>query len=200
MGEAKRKRASAEAAKRAQGAMLEQIRDTYFDMLGEPAQHGAPLNRPQLLGLLIEKAFLLDGFNEDEQNQLIALMEEVDRRVDEAMRATGMQPIGDVVQRVIARLPLPPAPQQLPPGEKLPIDPDRMRNVEERARAVGKVVGEMVGNLGFIVLLFETDARPELSYIANCDRGDCVNVLREFIHVLADRRDFPPETLSRRPN
>jgi hypothetical protein len=178
MGEGKRKRAAR--------AMMEQIRDTYFDMLGEPGKHGAPLNRPQMLALLVEKAMLLGGFDEDEQNQLVELMEEVEHRLDT------MQPIGEVAQRVVDKIPEPP---------KRPIDPERMRLVEERGRSVAEFVKRIVGNeLGWIVLLFATGDAPELTYLSNCAREDCVKLLREYIDVLDQRHDFPAGVLTQKPH
>jgi hypothetical protein len=166
MGEAKRKRAVS--------AMMEQIRDTYFDMLGEPARRGAPINRPQMLALLNEKAMLLGGFSQDEADELVELMEAIEERLD------SMQPIGKVAERVVQRLPEPP---------KQPIDPDRMREIEERGRLVATLVGNAVGNeFGWIVLVFATGDRPELTYLSNCARDDCIRLLRESIDVLEQRQ------------
>jgi len=146
---------------------------------------------------------LLGGFSEDEQDQLIGLMEQIGGRRDT------MQPIGEVAERVVARIPRPPpasAPASARAGwaglaSSRPIDPERMRLVEERGRMVARWISEALGNeLGWIVLVFGTGDASELTYLSNCPRDDCVRLLREYTEVLAERQDFPPGVLTQRAN
>ena len=184
MGDAKRKRAFR--------AMMQSIVDSCWDMLSVPKSQGAPLDRVDLLTLLFEKALLLKGLSEAEQDKLLELMEEIDRRATKA----GMLKPDDEAEpdnwRQVA--------DALPENLKPPIDPDRMRNIEERGQIIAQFVGNAAKGLGWVVIVFETGNRPELTYLSNCAREDIVKLLDEFKGVLRQRRDFPPGVLSRRPN
>jgi hypothetical protein len=186
MGESRRKRAFA--------AMMEQIRDSHFDMLGAPAKQGAPLDRVELLGLLIEKAMLLgDGFTEPERDRLVAMLEAIDEKVGAAM-----QPIGAVAERVVESM--------RTSGEggsgraKVPLDPERLRLVEERAREVGEAIWPIVRphkTLGFVLLMFEIGDRAETTYLSNCNRRDILTFLREYTDQMARGLDWPRQDVAR---
>jgi hypothetical protein len=191
MGEAQRKR----RARRAQTAMMQQVVDSYFDMLSVPQRQGAPFGPADMLALLLEKAMLLGGFDEREKDRLINLLEEIERRMDDAdflvpdeREPDNWRQVGEV---------MPPAAQQ---AAKMPIDPERMALIEERARLIAAFVDSETKGLGWCVLLFELGDRPELTYVSNCNRDDMREALTEFLAVISAGQDFPPGTLTQRPN
>jgi hypothetical protein len=185
MGESKRKRAMR--------AMMQSIVDTLWDALSGPQQQGLPLTRVDLLALLMEKALLLKGLSEPEADKLIELMEEISRRATDA----GMlRPEVEGEREHFPAEKFPPWPA--PP--KREIDPERMRELEERGHYIAAFVGNAAKGLGWVVLLFELGDRPELTYLTNCNRDDVIEMLDEFRGVLARRHDFPPGVLTQKPN
>jgi hypothetical protein len=186
MGEDKRKRVMR--------AMMQGVVDGLWEALAEPERKGLPLTRVDLLALLFEKAMLLKGLSEPEADRLIEILEEVDRRATEA----GM--LRPDVEREREHFPAPKFPPPPPPKRGPPIDPERMRQIEERGRYIAAFVGNAAKDLGWVVLLFELGDRPELTYLSSCNRDDIVAMLDGFRGVLTQRRDFPPGVLTQKPN
>jgi hypothetical protein len=185
MGEGKRKRAIR--------AMMQSMVDTLWDALAGPQQQGLPLTRVDLLALLMEKALLLKGLSEPEADKLVERMEEIGRL---AAEAGVLQPEAEGEREHFPAEKFPP----WQPAPKPPIDPERMRQIEERGRLIAAFVGNAAKDLGWVVLLFGVGDRPELTYQTNCNRDDVVALLDEFRGVLAMRRDFPPGVLTQKPN
>lgn len=68
-----------------------------------------------------------------------------------------------------------------------PVDPEKMRMMEAKAREIGEVLGRAVkapgethGKFGFVLMLLSYDG-PEFTYISNVERAGMVKTMQEFI-------------------
>jgi hypothetical protein len=86
------------------------------------------------------------------------------------------------------------------PTNKPAIDPGRMAALEKAAQLLAALIGDVISEtreVGFLLMLFSTGDRPEMTYISNCERGDVLDMLHEYFSVLEQRLDAPPGVLTR---
>jgi hypothetical protein len=65
-----------------------------------------------------------------------------------------------------------------------PINPIKMKYLEQHAREIGEIVGRVINRpgykeFGFALMLFSF-AGPELTWISSAEREDMIKVLKEF--------------------
>jgi hypothetical protein len=71
-------------------------------------------------------------------------------------------------------------------AEQYPVDPEKMRHMEQAARMLGKLI-ELLGDkamgehTGFALFLFSFGEHGELTYISNSSRADMIKMLHEFL-------------------
>lgn len=85
-------------------------------------------------------------------------------------------------------------PKKNPPD---PIDPEKLRYLESRARAIAKSLDAQLhattsNRYGFALLLFSFDG-SELTWISNANREDMIEALEEILNKWkrGDMTDFP---------
>ena len=66
------------------------------------------------------------------------------------------------------------------------IDEDRMDDIEKevlnhRSGIIGQVIAPLLGEAGFVLLLFDFGRKGNMAYLSNAEREDAIQLLKEAI-------------------